>query len=75
MSNRPAFSERALQMVAEDKIQAAIAAGEFERLPGLGKPLKLLDEPYDSLWWVRGKMQREQLTPTDVNWIADAFER
>ena len=33
---RQAFSERALQIVAENKIRAAIDAGEFDNLPGFG---------------------------------------
>lgn len=56
------FSEQAVQLVAEHKIQAAIEAGEFEKLPGLGKPCRLIDQPYDPHWWVRRKLKREQLT-------------
>jgi hypothetical protein len=63
MSKPFAFSERVLQIVAEDKIRTAIADGEFDRLPGLGKPLAIFDEPYDPYWWVRRKMKREQLVP------------
>lgn len=57
-------SERALQIVAENKIRAAIEAGEFDDLPGLGKPSPLIDEPYDPLWWVRRKLRQENL-PAD----------
>ena len=57
-------SERALQIVAENKIRAAIEAGEFDELPGLGKPSPLIDEPYDPLWWVRRKLRQENL-PAD----------
>jgi hypothetical protein len=59
--NRPLFSDRAIQIVAENKIRAAIAAGEFDDLPGLGKPAAIFDEPYDPHWWIRRKLQREQL--------------
>ena len=58
----PKFSERALRIVAENKIQAAIRAGEFDNLPGLGKPAAVIDEPYDPNWWIRRKLKREQLT-------------
>jgi hypothetical protein len=34
----------AFERLAEEKIREAIAAGEFDRLPGKGKPL-ILDEP------------------------------
>lgn len=60
----PLGSERVMQMVAEHKILAAIEAGEFDNLPGFGKPSPLIDEPYDPLWWVRRKLQQENL-PAD----------
>ena len=57
----PAFSSRANQLIAEDKIRAAIEAGEFDHLPDFGKPLPLLEEPYDENWWLRRKLQAERL--------------
>lgn len=51
----------AWHLLAEERIQAAQAAGEFEHLPGLGQPIPGIDEPHDELWWVKQKMQREQL--------------
>jgi len=55
------FSDLAIQLVAEDKIQTAIRTGVFDRLPGLGRPLELLDEPLDDNWWVRAKAKEEQI--------------
>lgn len=60
----PLGSERAMQMVADSKIRAAIEAGEFDNLPGFGKPSPLIDEPYDPFWWVRRKLRQENL-PAD----------
>ena len=60
----PLGSERAIQMVADNKIRAAIEAGEFDNLSGFGKPSPLIDEPYDPLWWVRRKLRQEEL-PAD----------
>jgi hypothetical protein len=57
-------SERAMRLVAENKIQAAIEAGQFDDLPGLGKPSALINEPYDPFWWIRRKLRQEQL-PAD----------
>lgn len=34
----------ALQIIAEERIQEAIREGEFDNLPGMGKPLVLDDE-------------------------------
>lgn len=60
----PLGSERAMQVVAENKLRAAIEAGEFDNLPGLGKPSPLIDEPYDPWWWIRRKLRQENL-PAD----------
>jgi hypothetical protein len=60
----PLGSERAMQVVAENKLLAAIEAGEFDNLPGLGKPSPLIDEPYDPFWWIRRKLRQENL-PAD----------
>jgi hypothetical protein len=56
------LSERAIQVIAENKIRAAIEAGEFDNLPGLGQPAAIFDEPHDPYWWIRRKLKREQLT-------------
>jgi hypothetical protein len=53
--------ERAIQIIAENKLRAAIDAGDFDNLPGFGKLSPLIDEPYDPLWWIKSKLRREQL--------------
>lgn len=63
MDSSKSFSDRAIMIVAEHKIRSAIEAGEFDRLPGRGKPSPLIDEPYDPFWWVRSKLRAEQLRP------------
>ena len=35
--------------------------GEFDNLPGAGKPLKLPDR-HDPDWWVKGLIERERIT-------------
>ena len=55
------FSDRALQIIADNKIRGAIEAGEFDNLPGFGKPAAICDEPYDPYWWIRRKLKREEL--------------
>jgi hypothetical protein len=37
----------------ERSIRGAIARGEFDNLPGAGKPLPGLDREYDPDWWAR----------------------
>ena len=44
------------------QIREAEARGEFDNLPGAGKPLKNLDKPQDDDWWIKGLMHREQLS-------------
>jgi hypothetical protein len=61
MSNQAFLTERAIQIIVDNKISAAIEAGEFDNLPGFGKPCALIDAPYDPHWWIRNKMKREQL--------------
>jgi hypothetical protein len=56
------FTDRAIRIIAENKIRAAIEAGEFDHLAGFGQPSAIVDEPYDPHWWIRRKLQREQLT-------------
>ncbi|MFF4456323.1 DUF1992 domain-containing protein [Streptomyces goshikiensis] len=41
------------------QIRVAAERGEFENLPGWGKPLASLDAPYDEMWWVKDKLHRE----------------
>lgn len=43
------------------QIREAIERGEFDNLPGAGKPVDLGD-PNDELWWVRRKLKDEDLT-------------
>ena len=44
------------------QIREAQERGEFDDLPGGGKPLSDLDRPYDELWWVRKKLKEENLS-------------
>jgi hypothetical protein len=43
------------------QVRAAIARGEFDNLPGAGKPLKLPDT-HDPDWWTKRLIEREKLT-------------
>jgi hypothetical protein len=55
------FTRRAVQIVAENRIRQAIEEGQFDNLPGLGKPIPDVDEPYDELWWVKRLIRREKM--------------
>ncbi|MGO2520231.1 MAG: DUF1992 domain-containing protein, partial [Microbacterium sp.] len=58
-----------MQLTAENKhefvetaIQIAIRQGEFDNLPGAGKPLEGLGTHHDPDWWIRRKIESEQLS-------------
>ena len=42
----------------EKQIREAMDRGEFDDLPGAGKPIPNLHDA-DELWWVKGKLRRE----------------
>ena len=65
------MTNRAIQTVAENRIRQAIEEGVFEDLPGPGKPIPDVDEPYDPNWWVRSWMRREKLGRA----LAEAFQQ
>lgn len=48
--------------IVETAIQQAMRRGDFDDLPGAGKPLQGLSDRHDPDWWIRRKIEREQLT-------------
>ncbi len=44
------------------QIQRAMERGEFDNLPGAGKPLGDLGSPEDRDWWLKKLIEREQIT-------------
>jgi DnaJ-like protein len=50
------------------QIREGMERGEFDGLPGHGKPIGGLDRPRDELWWVRDKLRRE-----DVSYLPPAL--
>ncbi|HKP05835.1 MAG TPA: DUF1992 domain-containing protein [Microbacterium sp.] len=57
-----AYSAADRAAVVETAIQQAIRRGEFDDLPGAGKPIPGLGETHDPDWWIRRKIETEQLT-------------
>ncbi|GAA5088454.1 hypothetical protein GCM10025760_10880 [Microbacterium yannicii] len=56
------FSAAERAAVVENAIQQAIRRGEFDDLPGAGKPIPGLGETHDPDWWIRRKIESEKLT-------------
>jgi hypothetical protein len=59
-AGQPTVEQRA--QIVEISIQQAMRRGDFDDLPGAGKPLTGLQNAYDPNWWIRQKIERERLT-------------
>ena len=46
---------------ADLQVQRAMRSGDFDDLPGLGKPLTGLGEEHDPDWWVKRLVEREKI--------------
>jgi DnaJ-like protein len=46
----------------DQNIRQAIERGEFDNLPGAGKPIKNLGTQHDPNWWVKQLIEREKIT-------------
>ena len=46
----------------DQQIRVAMAKGEFDDLPGAGKPIRDLGAQHDPDWWVKQLVEREQIT-------------
>jgi hypothetical protein len=62
-TGRSAAAERVrdLSRWVDLQVQEAMRRGEFDDLPGAGKPLDLPDK-HDPDWWVKQLIEREQIT-------------
>jgi hypothetical protein len=52
------------ESLAERRIRQAAERGEFDDLPGAGKPLPGLTGTYDPNWWVKEWIRRTSLEET-----------
>ena len=50
------------ESLIDRQIREAQERGEFDNLPGAGKPLPGYGEEYDEDWWVKDLIRREQVT-------------
>lgn len=46
----------------DQQIREAAERGEFDDLPGAGKPIPGIDRPRDENWWIRQKLRRENVS-------------
>jgi DnaJ homologue, subfamily C, member 28, conserved domain len=45
----------------EKQIREGMDRGEFDDLPGAGKPVPI-DQPHDEMWWLKEKLRRENVS-------------
>lgn len=60
-SRHDAPTSHRLESLADRRIREAMERGDFDDLPGAGKPLPDAGQPYDEMWWVKKWIAREQL--------------
>lgn len=48
--------------VVESAVDRAVKRGDFDDLPGLGRPLKGLGNSEDPDWWIKQKMDQENIS-------------
>lgn len=56
----PRFDPEPPETLAERIIREAMESGQFDDLPGLGKPIPGAGTVDDELWWVRSWVKRNQ---------------
>jgi hypothetical protein len=67
------------ESLIDQQIRIAQERGDFDDLPGMGKPLPGRGTPDDDLWWLKGYVRREGLStetmlPTSLR-LAKQLER
>jgi len=55
------MSQQYYESWVDKQIREAQERGDFDGLPGAGKPLAHLGDPDDADWWVKGYIKRENL--------------
>ena len=60
VEHRPTLAD--WENAVERQIREGIERGEFDNLPGAGKPLAGLDGPHDEEWWIKEKLRRENVS-------------
>ena len=55
----------------EKKIAEATKRGDFDDLPGAGKPLEVLDRGYDPSWWAKAFISRERAMDAGIDLMAE----
>lgn len=63
---RPRMNAEKLETWVDLTIQQAQRRGDFDNLPGAGKPIEGVDKPHDPDWWIKGLVKREKLDTSET---------
>lgn len=58
--------------LADRRIREAMEKGEFDDLPGAGKPIPDLEDGYDPEWWTKQWVKREGLSRDELAALLEA---
>lgn len=61
LARRRSLALQNVETWVDQAIKQAQRRGDFDDLPGAGKPLRHLEKEQDPDWWVKGLIEREQL--------------
>jgi hypothetical protein len=50
------------ESLVDRQIREAQERGEFDNLPGAGRPLRGIGDEYDENWWIKDLVRRENIT-------------
>jgi Domain of unknown function (DUF1992) len=50
------------ETILDRQLREARERGEFDNLPGTGKPIAGIDQPHDDEWWIKEKLRREDVS-------------
>lgn len=56
------MNTRKWESAVEQQIRVGMERGEFDALPGKGKPIEGLADDHDEDWWLKAKLRAERLS-------------
>jgi hypothetical protein len=72
MSLKHVDIQSAMRRLTDKRIEEAMAAGKFDNLAGMGKPLELEPMPADEnarlMWWSLRILRNNDIIPDEVRW-------
>lgn len=69
-TGKPPMSPELRRSLVERRIQEAMERGDFDNLPGAGKPLHIDEPPVlnSDLWWALKILKQANFVPDEIRW-------